>query len=189
MFERLFCRHKDARVTHWVWTHGPNGNDPRYIEARLKCNNCGKEKYISIKDPKYFDEFTKANPVTNPGHWLGEKSKNKNRILELKSSKDIYEDAIDDMTTIVDLCYAHGIYQPELSTHEDPDDDGILAEWNYDWHIELYISSEINVLLENDLGEKIECNFDYIADAFFLIKTFINKVVDTNKTRDTKKED
>ena len=195
MIKRLFCRHKDTRVARWIWTHGAGGYEPRYIKARIVCNKCGKEKYISIKDPDLFDEFTKANPVTNPGYWLGEKSKNKNRVLELKSfmggdneDTPIYEKAIEDMISIVELCYAYGVYQPEIFPWAGGD--GIQAQWEYDWYFEINSSSKgISVLIvkDDEYSESINCEFEDITSAFFLAKLFMNKIVDTSKTRNIKR--
>ena len=197
MIKRLFCRHKDTRVTHWVWTHGPGGYEPRYIEARLKCNKCDKEKYISIKDPDKFNEFTEANPFQNLMYWHEQMIETKNRILDLKSfmggdneDTPINEDSIEHMITIVELCYAYAVYQPEIFPWAGGD--GIQAQWEYDWYFEINSSSKgISVLIVKDDGysESISCDFEDIVSAFFLIKLFVNKIADTSKTRNIKRKE
>lgn len=41
-FRQLFCKHMDADLIRWHWTHGPNGNAPLFIQAEYRCNECGK---------------------------------------------------------------------------------------------------------------------------------------------------
>lgn len=43
---QLFCKHKDADLVRWHWTHGPMGNDPASVEAEYRCNDCGKTIYM-----------------------------------------------------------------------------------------------------------------------------------------------
>lgn len=45
IIRRLFCVHS-YRFTHWHWTHGPTGHDPASIEAEIRCEKCGKTRYI-----------------------------------------------------------------------------------------------------------------------------------------------
>lgn len=195
MLKRLFCRHKDFHVTRWTWTHGPCGYEPLHIEAKLECDKCGEVQCISIKDPEKFEEFMEANPFTNPPYWYAQMTKNKNRILELKSFKGgdnednpIHNSAIEDMISIVELCYAYKVYQPNIVPWAGGD--GIQAEWEYDYYLEINSSSKgISVLIVKDDNyyEAINCEFKDITSAFFLIKTFINEVVDTSKTRNIRR--
>ena len=32
-FHQFFCKHTDADLLCWHWTHGPYGNNPLFIEA------------------------------------------------------------------------------------------------------------------------------------------------------------
>ena len=43
-FKRLFCEHC-YELNCWHRYHGPNGNDPRMIEAEYVCSKCGKVIY------------------------------------------------------------------------------------------------------------------------------------------------
>jgi hypothetical protein len=47
--KKIFCRHKKSEVVCWHWTHGPNGNDIRYLEIQRKCPDCGKYFFTYIK--------------------------------------------------------------------------------------------------------------------------------------------
>lgn len=40
--KRLFCKHKNGEIIRWHYTHGELGSEPAFIEAEVKCNNCGK---------------------------------------------------------------------------------------------------------------------------------------------------
>lgn len=48
VFGRLFCKHR-YRIMKWHFTHGPNGNEIRYIEGFKQCPLCGKEKYFWVE--------------------------------------------------------------------------------------------------------------------------------------------
>ena len=54
---KLFCRHKDSEVVCWHWTHGFNTNEIRFLEIQLKCNDCGKYHFKTIKDWNKCEEF------------------------------------------------------------------------------------------------------------------------------------
>lgn len=47
-FQRLFCKHENAELIRWHWTHGINGNEPAFIEAEYICNKCGKIVYLYL---------------------------------------------------------------------------------------------------------------------------------------------
>ena len=48
--KKLFCKHKNHEVVCWHWTHGCNTSEPRFLEIQLKCNDCGKYYFTTIKD-------------------------------------------------------------------------------------------------------------------------------------------
>lgn len=56
-FKKLFCKHKNSEVICWHWTHGPNMNEPRFLEIQLKCNNCGKYYFTTIRECMDCNEF------------------------------------------------------------------------------------------------------------------------------------
>ena len=45
---QLLCGH-DYTIEWWRFTHGPNGNEPRYIYGTLLCAKCGKKKLFEVK--------------------------------------------------------------------------------------------------------------------------------------------
>lgn len=57
--KQILCRHKENDVICWHWTHGVNGNEPRFIEIQLKCKNCHKYHFTYIKDRLKCVEFSK----------------------------------------------------------------------------------------------------------------------------------
>ena len=48
LLRRIFCQH-DFQVECWHFTHGPYGNEPRYIEGIEQCTKCGKRKYFWVE--------------------------------------------------------------------------------------------------------------------------------------------
>ena len=46
---KILCKHKNSEVICWHWTHGPNGNDIRFLEIQKKCPECGKYFFSYIK--------------------------------------------------------------------------------------------------------------------------------------------
>lgn len=55
--KKLFCRHKKSEVVCWHWTHGPNGNDIRFLEIQRKCPDCGKYFFRYIKNWDECEKF------------------------------------------------------------------------------------------------------------------------------------
>lgn len=55
--KKLFCKHKNNEVVCWHWTHGDSGMEIRFVEAQLKCNDCGKYHFLHIYDWDKCDEF------------------------------------------------------------------------------------------------------------------------------------
>lgn len=49
IFSNFLCKHKESEVICWHWTHGPNGNEIRYLEIQRKCKKCGKLFFRYIK--------------------------------------------------------------------------------------------------------------------------------------------
>lgn len=47
-WKQFRCPHTYASCNRWHWTHYPNDNDYRSIEAEYVCNNCGKVMYIHL---------------------------------------------------------------------------------------------------------------------------------------------
>lgn len=45
-FRQLRCKHHDADLLRWHWTHGMSGNEPAFIEAEYCCKECGKIIYL-----------------------------------------------------------------------------------------------------------------------------------------------
>lgn len=54
-FRRLKCRHFNADLLRWHWTHGPYGNDPAFIEAEYRCKECGKIVYLYQRGKEAYD--------------------------------------------------------------------------------------------------------------------------------------
>lgn len=58
-FKMLFCKHLYADLICWHWTHGTSGNDPAFVEAKYRCENCGKIVYMYRKG-KEAEEWAKV---------------------------------------------------------------------------------------------------------------------------------
>lgn len=41
--------HHTVDVKRWHWTHGPNGNDPAFVEIEYQCEVCNKITYLYLK--------------------------------------------------------------------------------------------------------------------------------------------
>lgn len=46
--KKLFCKHKEADLTSWQWTHGQSGNEHAFVIADYKCKWCGKTIQIHL---------------------------------------------------------------------------------------------------------------------------------------------
>lgn len=47
-FRQLFCRHRQADLLRWHWTHGPTGMDIAFVEAEYRCRRCGEIFYLYL---------------------------------------------------------------------------------------------------------------------------------------------
>ena len=96
----------------------------------------------------------------------------------------IHDRSLDEMRFLVEQCAELGIPQPEIFPWAGGD--GVQAEWEYDWYIEINISSrgvEALLLKEHDYKNAIECKFDNALNAILLVKELITHVVDFEGTR------
>lgn len=59
---KMFCKHKNGKLICWHWTHGPNGNDPGFLEIQKKCPECGKYFFAYIKNRDACSEFISHYP-------------------------------------------------------------------------------------------------------------------------------
>lgn len=59
---KILCKHKDSEVICWHWTHGPNGNDIRFLEIQRKCTECGKYFFTHIKGRDKCNRFVSYYP-------------------------------------------------------------------------------------------------------------------------------
>lgn len=117
---------------------------------------------------------------------------NLKRIEELKSfmggdheDNPIYPKALDDMKYIVEQCNIHKLPQPEIFPWSGGN--GVQAEWEYDWHLEINSSSNnVSVLFVKgkDYKNAISTHLSDINNAFLLVKEFINHVIDKNGGRE-----
>lgn len=60
--KKLFCNHKSSEVICWHWTHGPSGNDIRFLEIQRQCNKCGKYYFTYIKNWDECNKFISKYP-------------------------------------------------------------------------------------------------------------------------------
>jgi hypothetical protein len=60
--KKLFCKHKNSEVICWHWTHGPNGNDIRYLEIQRKCSDCGRFFFSYIENRNDCEKFVSKYP-------------------------------------------------------------------------------------------------------------------------------
>ncbi len=47
--KKFFCKHKNAVLIRWYWTHGQAGMEPRYIEAEYWCEDCHKRFWRTFR--------------------------------------------------------------------------------------------------------------------------------------------
>lgn len=110
------------------------------------------------------------------------------RIEKLKSfmgeddrNINVFTKSIEDMVYIIEQCNKHSIPQPEIFPLADGN--GVQAEWQYDWYLEVdSCDGGVSILFMKgeDYDNAIDCNLYSIEDAFKMIKTFITYVVDVN---------
>lgn len=60
--KKILCKHKNSEVICWHWTHGPNGNDIRFLEIQRKCTECGKYFFTHIKGQDECNRFVSHYP-------------------------------------------------------------------------------------------------------------------------------
>lgn len=116
---------------------------------------------------------------------------NLKRIEELKSflggdDEDIavFPNAIEHMRYIVEQCEKHSLPQPEIFPWAGGN--GIQAEWEYDWYLEIDSDDKgVSILFVKgrDYDNAISCKLYDIEDAFQMVNVFINNVVDINGNR------
>ena len=116
---------------------------------------------------------------------------NLKRIEELKTfmggdNEDVpvFPKAIEDMKYIIKQCDRYSLPQPEIFPWTGGN--GVQAEWEYDWYLEIDSCDEgVSILFVKgrEYDDAISCNLYDIEDAFKMIKTFINYVVDVNGNR------
>lgn len=58
LLKRLLCPHNDLHMLRWHFTHGPNDNDPCFIQYEVECSKCGKRMYMTTNDPNYMEYIT-----------------------------------------------------------------------------------------------------------------------------------
>ena len=93
----------------------------------------------------------------------------------------LHDEALNDMTFVVEQCKEFNIPQPEIFPWAGGN--GVQAEWEYAWYLEIDSCSEgISVLFVKgkDYGNAISCRLYDIKDAFMMAKAFINTIVDIN---------
>lgn len=93
-------------------------------------------------------------------------------------------EAIKDMKYIVEQCDKYSLPQPEIFPYAGGD--GVQAEWEYDWYLEIDSSSSgvsCLVVKGKDYDNAISIRLYSIKEAFELVKHFLNNVVDLDATR------
>lgn len=96
----------------------------------------------------------------------------------------LFDGVLDDMRFIVEHCKKFNIPQPEIFPWAGGD--GVQAEWEYDWYLEIDSHNKgISILFVKgkDYDNAISCKLYDIEDAFMMVKTFINNVVDIDGIR------
>lgn len=117
-------------------------------------------------------------------------NKNLERLELLKTFKGgdnedvpLHSFALDDMKYIIEKCKEHNLPQPEIFPWAGGN--GIQAEWEYDWYLEIDSSSHgVSILFvkEKYYNDAISITVSLEA-AFKLAKAFLNHIVDLNGSR------
>ena len=92
--------------------------------------------------------------------------------------------SIEDMKFIVQACKENGIPQPEIFPWAGGD--GVQAEWEYDWYLEIdscHKSVSILFVKGKDYDNAISTRVADIKTAFLFVKEFLNHVVDIKGMR------
>ena len=96
----------------------------------------------------------------------------------------LHKGVLDDMIYVIEQCKKFNLPQPEIFPWAGGD--GVQAEWEYDWYLEIDSSSNgiaVFFLKGNDYENTINIFVDDIENAFDSVKCFLLNVVDMNKTR------
>lgn len=96
----------------------------------------------------------------------------------------LHDNALSDMRFLVDACKDFNLPQPEIFPWAGGN--GIQAEWEYDWYLEIDSSKKgISVLCikGKDYDNAISIGMTNIETAFLLVKGFINNIVDVEGKR------
>lgn len=121
---------------------------------------------------------------------MNEYENNLERLELLKTFKggdnedvSLHPTALDEMRYIIEKCKEHNLPQPEIFPWYGGN--GIQAEWEYDWYLEIDSSSHgVSILFikEEYYDDAISISVS-LEVAFKLVKTFLNHVVDLNSKR------
>lgn len=121
---------------------------------------------------------------------MSEYKKNLERLELLKTFKGgdnenvpLHPTAIDDMKYIVEKCNESNLPQPEIFPWAGGN--GIQAEWEYDWYLEIdscNIGNSVFFVKGKHYDNAISIRVK-LEEAFNLVKTFLNHVVDLDGSR------
>lgn len=121
---------------------------------------------------------------------MSDYEKNLERLELLKTFKGgdnenvpLHPTALDEMKYIIDKCKYFNLPQPEIFPWAGGN--GIQAEWEYDWYLEIDSSrSGVSILFvkERYYDDAISMELS-LEEAFKLAKTFLNHVVDLDGSR------
>lgn len=121
---------------------------------------------------------------------MNEYEKNLKRLESLKTFKGgdyenipLHPTALDEMRYIIEKCKENNLPQPEIFPWAGGN--GIQAEWSYDWYLEIDSSRggvSIFFAKERYYDDAISIKIS-LEEAFKLVKTFLNHVVDLDGNR------
>ena len=97
----------------------------------------------------------------------------------------VFPQAIEHMKYIVEQCKINSLPQPGI--YPWAGGNGVQAEWEYDWYLEIDSSDKgISILFVKggDYDNSIQCKFWDIQSVFQLLKEFINHVLNIGGSRD-----
>ena len=92
--------------------------------------------------------------------------------------------ALNDMRYVIDKCKEYNLPQPKIFPWIGGN--GVQAEWEYDWYLEIDSSSngiEILIVKGKHYEDAISMEYVKLENALKLVKTFLNHVVDLNGSR------
>lgn len=96
----------------------------------------------------------------------------------------VFPQAIEHMKYIVEQCKINSLPQPGI--YPWAGGNGVQAEWEYDWYLEIDSDEKgVSILFVKgkEYDNAIQCKPYDIKDAFCLVKEFINHIVDINGSR------